>query len=49
MTSCRMPLGLQRATENGDAKAASRPIGSGTRQVVGDYILGSEGVLAIRV
>jgi hypothetical protein len=44
-----MPLALQRATENGDAKTASRPIGSGTRQVVDGYILGSEGVLAINV
>ncbi|MGD0708109.1 MAG: hypothetical protein ABSA51_06615 [Anaerolineaceae bacterium] len=44
-----MPLGLQRGTENGDVKTASRPIGSGTGQVVDDYILGSEGVLAINV
>ena len=49
MTSCRMPLGLQRATENGDAKTASQSIGSGTGQVGDDYILGSEGVLAINV
>jgi hypothetical protein len=44
-----MSLGLQRATENGDAKTASRPIRSGTGQVVDDYILGSEGVLAMNV
>jgi len=44
-----MPLGLQRATENGDAKTASRPIGSGAGQVGDEQILGSEGVLAISV
>jgi len=44
-----MPLWLQRATENGDAETASRPIGSGTGQVGDDCILGSDGVLAINV
>jgi hypothetical protein len=44
-----MPLGLQGATENGDAKTARRPVGSGTEQVGDDSILGSEGVLAINV
>jgi hypothetical protein len=44
-----MPLWLQRATEHGDAKTASWPIGSGTDQVGDDHILGSDGVLATKV
>ena len=44
-----MSLWLQRTTKNGGAETASWLIGSGTGQGGDDYLLGSDGVLAINV